>query len=74
MLKLGCIADDFASALDLANNLVAAGMRVVAARGVPQAPLDQAFANADAVVIALNTRYAPSHEAVYRALNAVVCV
>ena len=28
-LKLGCIADDFTGATDLANNLVRAGMRVV---------------------------------------------
>ena len=28
-LLLGCIADDFTGATDLANNLVRAGMRVV---------------------------------------------
>jgi uncharacterized protein YgbK (DUF1537 family) len=28
-MKLGCIADDFTGATDLANNLVRAGMRVV---------------------------------------------
>lgn len=72
MLKLGCIADDFASALDLANNLVTAGMRVVLTRSVPQAPLERALADADAVVIALNTRYAASSAAVVRALSALV--
>ena len=29
MIKLGCIADDFTGATDLANNPVRAGMRVV---------------------------------------------
>jgi hypothetical protein len=33
--RLGCIADDFTGATDLANNLVRAGMRVVQAIGVP---------------------------------------
>ena len=34
-LRLGCIADDFTGATDLANNLVRAGMRVVQTIGVP---------------------------------------
>ena len=37
---LGCIADDFTGATDLANNLVRAGMRVVQTIGVPDGPLD----------------------------------
>ena len=37
MIQLGCIADDFTGATDLANNLVRAGMRVVQAIGVPGA-------------------------------------
>ena len=72
MLKLGCIADDFTSALDLVNNLVTAGMRVALARSVPQGPLERAFSDVDAVVVALNTRYAPPAEAVVRSLNALV--
>ena len=32
---LGCIADDFTGATDLANNLVRAGMRVVLTVDVP---------------------------------------
>ena len=39
-ILLGCIADDFTGATDLANNLVRAGMRVVQTLGVPGAPLD----------------------------------
>ena len=38
-LLLGCIADDFTGATDLANNLVRAGMRVVQTIGVPSSPL-----------------------------------
>jgi 3-dehydrotetronate 4-kinase len=34
-ILLGCIADDFTGATDLANNLVRAGMRVVQTNGVP---------------------------------------
>ena len=48
-LKLGCIADDFTGATDLANNLVRAGMRVVQTIGVPVAPVP----DVDAVVVAL---------------------
>ena len=40
-MLLGCIADDFTGATDLANNLVRAGMRVVQTIGVPTAPLDE---------------------------------
>jgi len=35
MIRLGCIADDFTGATDLANNLVRAGMRTVQTFGVP---------------------------------------
>jgi uncharacterized protein YgbK (DUF1537 family) len=50
---LGCIADDFTGATDLASMLVRAGMRTVQTIGVPAAagPLD-----ADAVVVALKSR------------------
>ncbi len=59
-LLLGCIADDFTGATDLANNLVREGMRVVQAIGVPTAPID----GVDAVVVALKSRTAPVAEAV----------
>ncbi|MFZ9657043.1 MAG: four-carbon acid sugar kinase family protein, partial [Limnohabitans sp.] len=51
-LLLGCIADDFTGATDLANNLVRAGMRVVQTIGVPTEPLQ---AQVDAVVVALKS-------------------
>jgi uncharacterized protein YgbK (DUF1537 family) len=67
-LKLGCIADDFTGATDLANNLVRAGMRVVQTMGLPEGPLQ---AEADAVVIALKTRTIAPSEAVAQSLAAL---
>ena len=65
---LGCIADDFTGATDLANNLVRAGMRVVQVMGVPTAPLG---ADADAVVVALKSRTTPKDEAIAQSLAAL---
>ena len=56
-LMLGCIADDFTGATDLANNLVRGGMRVVQTIGVPAAPVT----DVDAVVVALKSRTAPTN-------------
>ncbi len=67
-LLLGCIADDFTGATDLANNLVRAGMRVVQAMGIPAEPLDT---DVDAVVVALKSRTAPVKEAVMQSLAAL---
>ncbi|MDP2677944.1 MAG: four-carbon acid sugar kinase family protein [Rhodoferax sp.] len=67
-IVLGCIADDFTGATDLANNLVRAGMRVVQAMGVPSQPLD---AEADAVVVALKSRTVPVADAVQESLAAL---
>lgn len=67
-LKLGCIADDFTGATDLANNLVRAGMRVIQAMGVPDAGVAD---DADAVVIALKSRTVPAAEAVAWSLAAL---
>jgi 3-dehydrotetronate 4-kinase len=67
-LLLGCIADDFTGATDLANNLVRAGMRVVQTIGVPSGPL---AAQADAVVVALKSRTIPAAEAVAQSLAAL---
>ncbi|MGJ7495021.1 3-oxo-tetronate kinase [Variovorax sp. RT4R15] len=66
-LCIGCIADDFTGATDLANNLVRAGMRVVQTIGVPGAPLD---ADVDAVVVALKSRTIAPVEAVDQSLDA----
>src|SRR5262249_48021690 len=67
-LRLGCIADDFTGATDLANNLVRAGMRVVQAIGVPACRME---IEADAVVVALKTRTVPTADAVARSLAAL---
>ena len=67
-LYLGCIADDFTGATDLANNLVRAGMRVVQTIGVPNTPLDQSV---DAVVVALKSRTIAAEDAVAESLDAL---
>jgi uncharacterized protein YgbK (DUF1537 family) len=67
-LLLGCIADDFTGATDLANNLVRAGMRVVQAIGVPAGPV---AADVDAVVVALKSRTIAPGDAVAQSLAAL---
>ncbi len=67
-ILLGCIADDFTGATDLANNLVRAGMRVVQAIGVPDGDVE---GDADAVVVALKSRTIASAAAVAQALAAL---
>jgi uncharacterized protein YgbK (DUF1537 family) len=67
-MLLGCIADDFTGATDLANNLVRAGMRTVQTIGVPAAPLAD---DVDAVVVALKTRTISAVDAVRQSLAAL---
>ncbi|MFC5523344.1 3-oxo-tetronate kinase [Polaromonas jejuensis] len=67
-ILLGCIADDFTGATDLANNLVRAGMRVVQTIGTPSGALD---AEVDAVVVALKSRTIAPSEAVAQSLQAL---
>ena len=67
-IVLGCIADDFTGATDLANNLVRGGMRVVQTIGVPTEPIDSGV---DAVVVALKSRTIPASEAVAESLSAL---
>jgi 3-dehydrotetronate 4-kinase len=66
-IRLGCIADDFTGATDLANNLVRAGMRVVQTIGVADEP---AAGDVDAVVVALKSRTIDSADAVAQSLAA----
>jgi len=66
---LGCIADDFTGATDLANNLVRSGMRTVQTIGVPEdtsPPVD-----ADAIVVALKSRTIAPADAVAQSLAAL---
>jgi uncharacterized protein YgbK (DUF1537 family) len=65
-LLLGCIADDFTGATDLANTLVKGGMSAVQVIGVPDGPLPEA----DAVIVALKIRTAPAGDAVAQSLAA----
>jgi uncharacterized protein YgbK (DUF1537 family) len=67
-ILLGCIADDFTGATDLANNLVRAGMRVVQVIDVPSEDLT---VDADAVVVALKSRTIAPAEAVAQSLAAL---
>ena len=67
-MLLGCIADDFTGATDLANNLVRSGMRTLQTIGVPAAPL---AADVDAVVVALKSRTIAATEAVAQSLAAL---
>jgi len=56
--RLGCIADDFTGATDLANNLFRSGIHTVQTIGIP---LNQtASIDADAIVVALKSRTIPA--------------
>ncbi|MEM6745443.1 MAG: 3-oxo-tetronate kinase, partial [Pseudomonadota bacterium] len=65
---LGCIADDFTGASDLANTLAKGGMRTVQYVGVPSGPAD---AGVEAGVVALKSRTIPVAEAVDKSLKAL---
>ena len=67
-ILLGCIADDFTGASDLANNLVRAGMRVVQTIGVPTSLLS---VDVDAVVVALKSRTIAPQDAIAQSLAAL---
>jgi uncharacterized protein YgbK (DUF1537 family) len=69
MPLLGCIADDFTGATDLATNLVSRGLRTMVVFG-HQSVTDE-MRNADAVVVALKTRTAPVSAATGSSLEAL---
>jgi len=66
---LGCVADDFTGATDLANMLVRGGMRTVQLIGVPR-PV-AAVPDVDAVVVALKSRTSPVADAVGESVAAL---
>ena len=68
---IGCIADDFTGATDLASNLVRSGMRTVQVIGVPAGPDADAVVDADAIVVALKSRTIPAEQAVQQSLQAL---
>ncbi len=59
---LGCVADDFTGATDLANTLVRGGMRTVQLIDVPKP--DAPVPDVDAIVVALKSRTNPVSEAI----------
>ena len=63
---LGCIADDFTGATDLANTLTRRGMHTVQTIGIPKGEAPQA----DAIVVALKSRTIPAADAVAQSLAA----
>ena len=63
-LSLGCIADDYTGASDLANTLTRAGLRTVQTIGVPAD--DLALPEVDAVVVSLKSRSIEASLAVTR--------
>ncbi|MHB2208566.1 3-oxo-tetronate kinase [Methylobacterium sp. CM6257] len=67
-LALGCVADDYTGASDLANTLTKAGLRTIQTIGVPED--DRALPEADAVVVALKSRSIPADQAVARSREA----
>ena len=69
MPLLGCIADDFTGATDLASTLVRGGMRTVQLIGVPGDA--DPVPDADAVIVALKSRTIPAAEAVAQSLAAL---
>ena len=68
-MLLGCIADDFTGATDLANTLVKGGMKTIQSIGVPGPEMD--IGETDAIVIALKSRTNPAHEAIAESLEAL---
>jgi uncharacterized protein YgbK (DUF1537 family) len=70
-VQLGCIADDFTGATDLANNLVRNGWPTVLCLGLPQDGAASALPpETAAVVVALKSRTIPADEAVAQSLAA----
>ena len=67
-LKLGCIADDYTGASDLANTLTRQGLRTVQTIGVPADDLK--MPDIDAVVVSLKSRSIEASQAVAKSLAA----
>jgi uncharacterized protein YgbK (DUF1537 family) len=67
-IALGCIADDYTGASDLANTLTRNGLRTIQTIGIPSA--DLALPEVDAVVVSLKSRSIKADEAVAKSLDA----
>jgi uncharacterized protein YgbK (DUF1537 family) len=66
---IGCVADDFTGASDIASFFVKGGLSTVLYNGIPQAETDKARAP-QAMVIALKSRTIPAKDAVAQSLSA----
>jgi 3-dehydrotetronate 4-kinase len=64
-MRLGCIADDYTGATDLASALTESGLRVAQLFGLPDPATPHPDEHeTDAIVVALKTRNLPAPEAV----------
>lgn len=73
-MLLGCIADDFTGATDLANSLTRQGMPCIQYNGLPEEETPAGASSGDesaAAVIALKSRSIPAAEAVAQSLDAL---
>ncbi len=68
-LLLGCIADDYTGASDLANTLARSGLRTAQLIGLPED--DAPLPDVEAVVVALKSRSNPASVAIEESLNAL---
>jgi uncharacterized protein YgbK (DUF1537 family) len=68
-MLLGCIADDFTGATDLANMLTRGGMRTLQTIGIPARIAG--LPDADALVVALKSRTIPAADAVAQSVGAL---
>ncbi len=66
---LGCIADDYTGATDLASMLVRAGLRVIQCFDVPNE--SRQFVDVDAIVVSLKSRSVPAEKAVQWSMKAL---
>lgn len=67
---LGCIADDFTGASDLASFLIKGGVQTIQINGVPSEQ-DVPTHSAEAFVIALKSRTCPAQDAISQALQSL---
>lgn len=67
-LLIGCVADDFTGATDVAGIFAKSGMKTTVLIDIPEGGLS---IDADAIVIALKTRTIASHQAVSQSLAAL---
>ncbi len=71
-LLLGCIADDFTGASDLANTLCREGMRATLYIDVPQGDIDtDGVSSTEVAIIALKSRSIDADDAVQQSLSAL---